>query len=36
MILILCCILLKGLPGIKGDQGFPGIGLPGWTGPPVN
>jgi len=27
---------IKGLPGIKGDQGFPGIGLPGWTGPPVN
>lgn len=28
--------LCTGLPGEKGDVGFPGIGLPGWAGQKVN
>jgi len=29
------CMMCKGLPGEKGDSGYPGIGLPGRPGPQV-
>lgn len=28
--------LCTGLTGEKGDVGFPGVGIPGWTGMKVN